>query len=70
MPVRFTVRGLDGSCGTLTASEAVSDAVVVGLNFTPMVQDELPPKDEPQVPPVIVKSGALLPLTALLIEIV
>ena len=54
----------------LTASEALSDAVVVGLNFTPIVHDELPASVVPQVPPVIVKSAALPPLIALPIEIV
>ena len=54
----------------LTDSEAVSDAVVVGLNFTPIVHDELPASVAPQVPPVIVKSAALAPLIALPIEIV
>ena len=70
MPVRLTACGLVGSCGTLTVSVALSPAVVVGLNFTPIVHDELPASDGPQVPPVIVKSEALAPLTELPIEIV
>ena len=42
---------------------------MVGLNLTAIVHDELPPSDAPQVPPVTVKSAALVPLTALPIEI-
>jgi len=70
VPVRLTAWGLVGSCGILTVSVALSAAAVVGLNFTPMVHDELPDNDGPQVPPMIVKSGALAPLTELPIEIV
>ena len=43
---------------------------MVGLNFTPIVHDALPARDEPQVPPVMVKSGELPPLIELPIEIV
>ena len=68
MPVRLRLCGLVGSCGTLTVNVALSPAAVVGLNFTPMVHDELPTIDGPQVPPVIVKSPALAPLTKLEIE--
>ena len=54
----------------VTVRVALSEVVVVGLNFTPTVHEALPDKDEPQVPPVIVKSGALGPLIELPIEIV
>lgn len=40
------------------------------MNFTPIVQDELPTSVGPQVPPAIVKSAALGPLTEPPIEIV
>ena len=53
----------------VTVSVALSEVVVVGLNFTPIVHEALPAKDEPQVPPVMVKSGALAPLSELPIEI-
>ena len=52
------------------ASVALSAPVIVGLNCTPIVHDELPASVEPQVPPPIVKSPALGPLTELPIEIV
>ncbi len=68
--MRFTWRGLVGSWGMVTVSVALSEVVVVGLNFTPIVHDALPDEDAPQVPPVIVKSGALGPLIELPIEIV
>jgi hypothetical protein len=70
VPVRLRLCGLAGSCGTLTVSVALSPAAVVGLNLTPIVHDELPAIDGPQVPPVIVKSPALAPLTELEIEMV
>ena len=70
MPVRLTLRGLVGSCGTLTVSVALSPAAVVGLNLTPIVHDVWATSDAPHVPPVIVKSAALAPLTELPIEIV
>jgi hypothetical protein len=70
VPVRLTIWGLVGSCGTLTTSDALSAAAVVGLNLTAIVHDELPPSDAPQVPPATVKSVALTPLIALPIEIV
>ena len=54
----------------VTVSVALSEVVVVGLNFTPIVHDVLPDRDGPQVPPVMVKSGALAPLRELPIEIV
>jgi hypothetical protein len=44
--------------------------VVAGLNFTPIVHDALPAREGPQVPPLMVKSGALAPLIELPIEIV
>jgi hypothetical protein len=43
VPVGVTLTGLVGSCGTLTASVALS-AAVVGSNFTAIVHDELPPE--------------------------
>jgi hypothetical protein len=49
----------------VTVSVALSEVVVVGLNFTPIVHEELPARDELQVPPVIVKSGPLGPLMEL-----
>ena len=52
----------------VTVSVALSEVVVVGLNFTPIVHDALPDRDGPQVPPVMVKSGALGPLIELPIE--
>lgn len=70
LPVSFTVCGPVGSCATLTASVALSAAVVVGLNLTPIVHDELPANDAPQVPPVTVKSDASAPLSAVPNEIV
>ena len=70
VPVRLTWRGLVGSWGMLTESVAVSEVVVVGLNFTAIVHDALPDRDGPQVPPVMVKSDASAPLMELLIEIV
>ena len=70
VPLRLTLCGLVGSCGTLTANVALSAVAVVGLNLTPIVHDEFPASDGPQVPPVIVKSAALAPLTPLPIEIV
>ena len=42
----------------------------MALNLTPIVHDELPASDGPQMPPVIVKSPAFAPLTALPIVIV
>ena len=69
MPVKLTLCGLVGSCGTETASVALSVVVVVGMNITPIVHDELPARDVPHVPPVIVKSDELAPLSALPIEI-
>jgi hypothetical protein len=52
----------------MPASVALSVTVLVGLKVTATVHDELPSRVEPQVPPVIVKSPALRPLTALTID--
>lgn len=60
--------GLLGSELALTASVALSDDAVVGLNLTAIVHEALPASVAPQVPPVIVKSAALMPLTALPID--
>src|SRR5260370_35106764 len=60
--------GLVGSEPTVTASIALSAEITVGLKVTAMVHDVLPERFAPQEPPVIVKSAALVPLSALLIE--
>ena len=70
VPVRFTLCGLVGSCGTVTASVALSALALVGWNFTATVQLELAASVPVQVPPTIVKSDALGPLVLLLVEMV
>jgi hypothetical protein len=63
--VRFTLCGFVGSELTVTASVALSADVVVGLNVTATVHDELAASVGPHVPPVMVKSLAFVPLTPL-----
>jgi hypothetical protein len=61
------VCGLVGSLLTLTASAALSADVVVGLNVTATVHDDLAASVAPQVPvPATVKSLAFTPPIELL----
>jgi hypothetical protein len=63
VPVRVMLWGLVGSLLTVTAMLALSDdPPAVGVNVTAMVQVELAGAVLPQVPPLTVKSFALLPL--------
>jgi hypothetical protein len=61
VPVRLTLCGLSGSEPTVICKVALSVDVVIGLNVTAIVHDELPERFGEHVPAVIVKSPAFVP---------